>query len=132
MVNQQRKILYKTRCKAGCNHDYKIYKANHPATPKDVENVFDLGFLGVEKDFPEQVSSLFCKRKKKKGKRLSVEEKEYNRGHASARVVIEHAICKIKKYRIMSDVFRNRLKRYNGISDIVMGLVNYKVVTSDG
>ncbi len=26
--------------------------------PKDVVNVFDLGYLGVEKDYPEQLSSL--------------------------------------------------------------------------
>ena len=28
-------------------------KKNHPVTPKDVVNVVDLGYLGVEKDFPE-------------------------------------------------------------------------------
>ncbi len=126
MVNQQGKILYKTRCKAGRNHDYRIYKANHPLTPKDVENVFDLGFLGVEKDFSEQKSSLPFKRKR--NKQLSEGEKEYNRIHAKARVVAEHTICRIKKFRIMADIFRNRLKRYNRISDIVMGLVNYKIV----
>lgn len=97
-------------------------------TPKDVENVFDLGFLGVEKDFPEQTSSLFCKRKKKRNKPMAVGEKEYKRIHDRARVLIEHAICKIKKFRIMSDIFRNRLKRYNHISDIVLGLVNYKIM----
>ena len=129
MVNQQGKILYKTRCKAGRNHDYRIYKTNMPMTPKDEDNVFDLGFLGVE-DFPEQRSSLFCKRKKKRSKPLSVAEKEYNRIHARARVVVEHTICRIKKFRIMSEIFRNRLKKYNHISDIVMGLVNYRVMAT--
>jgi hypothetical protein len=126
MVNQQGKILYKTRCRAGRNHDYRIYKSNRPVIPKEVENVFDLGFIGVEKDFPEQASSLPFK--SKRNKPLPVEEKEYNRIHARTRVVAEHAICRIKKYRIMSDVFRNRLKRYNSISEIVTGLVNYKIV----
>ena len=128
MVNQQGKILYKTRCKTGRNHDYRIYKTNRPKTPKDVENAFDLGFLGVEKDFPEQISSLPFK--SKRSKPLPVEEKEYNRIHARARVVVEHVICRIKKFRIMSDVFRNRLKRYNRISDIVTGLVNYRVMAT--
>ena len=33
---------------------YSIYKKNHPVTPsKQVVNVIDLGYLGVEKDFPE-------------------------------------------------------------------------------
>ena len=32
--------------------------------PKDVMSMFDLGFLGVEKDFPEQKSSLHIKKEK--------------------------------------------------------------------
>ena len=35
-------------------NDYDIYKYNRPVTPKQVVSVFDLGYLGVEKDFPEQ------------------------------------------------------------------------------
>ncbi len=31
-----------------------IYKNNHPAIPKEVVNVVDLGYLGIETDFPEQ------------------------------------------------------------------------------
>ena len=42
-------------------------------------------------------------------------------------MVIEHTICRMKKYRIMSDVFRNSLRKHNGISDIVSGLVNYRI-----
>jgi hypothetical protein len=43
--------------------------------------------------------------------------------------VIEHTICRLKKYRIMSDTFRNRLRKYNRISDIVTGLVNYRMMS---
>jgi hypothetical protein len=32
--------------------------------PKDVVNVYDLGYLGVEKDFPKQLSALPYKKKK--------------------------------------------------------------------
>ena len=34
-----------------------IYKENHPLIPKQVVDVVDLGYLGIEKDFPEQLSS---------------------------------------------------------------------------
>jgi hypothetical protein len=58
MVNNDELILYKTKHKqVGRRHDYKIYKKNHPVTPKDVEIILDLGFLRVEKDYPEQISS---------------------------------------------------------------------------
>ncbi len=45
-------------------------------------------------------------------------------------MVIEHAICRIKKYRIMNDVFRNKLRKYDRISDIVSGRVNYRMMKS--
>ena len=48
--------------------------------------------------------------------------------HAKKRIVIEHTICQLKKYRIKSDIFRNKLRKYNRISDIVAGLVNYKIL----
>ncbi len=31
---------------------------NRPATPEDVVNIFDLGFMGVKKDHPNQTSKL--------------------------------------------------------------------------
>src|SRR6476660_1153080 len=39
-------------------HDYDIYKEYHPLTLKQVVNVVDLGYLGIEKDFPQQLSSI--------------------------------------------------------------------------
>ena len=114
------------RYKKGRRHDYDVYKENHPITPKDVLNVFDLGYLGVEKDFPEQMSSIPIR--KKRNRDLSHEEKEYNKNHSKERIVIEHTICRVKKYRIMSDIFRNKLRKYNKVSDIVAGLVNYRII----
>ena len=59
------------------------------------------------------------------------EEKEYNLQHAKKRTVIEHTICRLKKYRILSDIFRNKLRKHNKVSDIVSGLVNYKIINQN-
>jgi hypothetical protein len=127
MTNNHGIIIYKSNHKNGRRHDYDIYKENHPVTPKEVVNVFDLGYLGVGKDYPEQLSSL--PNRKKRNMDPSEEEKEYNVIHAKKRIVIEHTICRLKKFRILADVFRNRLKRkYNKVSDIVSGLVNYRII----
>ena len=126
LVNNRGFIIHKTRYKKGRRHDYDSYKENHPVTPKEVLNVFDLGYLGVEMDFPEQLSALPCR--KKRNQDLSQEEKEYNKIHSKMRIVIEHTICRLKKFRIMNDTFRNRLRKYNRISDIVAGLVNYRIM----
>ena len=104
-----------------------IYKKNHPVIPKQVVNVVDLGYLGVEKDFPEQLSALPYKKKRNQQSYLQ-EEKEYNKFHSKKRIVIEHTICRLKKYRIIADVFRNKLKKHNKVSDIVSGLINYRIM----
>lgn len=126
MVNNRGIIIHKTKHKRGKRHDYDIYKKSHPAAPKQVVRVFDLGYLGVEKDYPKQLSSL--PNKKKRNTELSQVEKECNTSLSRKRIVIEHTICRMKKYRIMADMFRNRLRKYNRISDIVSGLVNYRVM----
>ncbi len=128
MINNHGTILHKTGHKRGHRHDYDIYKTNHPVTPEDVTNTYDLGYLGVENDFPEQISKLPIRKKRKY--ELNPTEKEYNKNHSRKRIVIEHTIiCRIKNYRIMNDIFRNRLRRnYNRVSDIVSGLVNYRIM----
>ena len=105
---------------------YSIYKKNHPVIPKEVVNVVDLGYLGIETDFPKQLSALPYK--KKRNQELSQEEKEYNTIHSKKRIIVEHIISRLKKYRILADVFRNKLRKYNKVSDIVAGLVNYRIM----
>ena len=90
--------------------------------------MFDLGYLGVERDYPEQLSSLPYK--KKKDQELSAEEKQCNKSHSRKRIVIEHTICRMKKHRIMGDIFRNRLRNYDRVSEIVSGMVNYRTLSS--
>ena len=79
--------------------------------------MFDLGYLGIKKDFPDQLSSLPNRKKRSMG--LSQEEINFNQEHAKKRIVIEHTMCRIKKYRIMNDVFRNKLRKYDKVTDIV-------------
>ena len=74
MVNNYGIIIHKTKHKKGHRHDYNTYEKNHPVTPKQVVSVFDLGYLGVEKYYPGQLTSL--PNKKNKDQELSAEEKK--------------------------------------------------------
>jgi hypothetical protein len=131
MVNNQGLILHKTRHEKGKKHDYDVYKHSHPVTPSQVESVVvDLGYLGIQKDFPT-VKSVLPYRKKRKSE-LSMEERRYNKKHAKLRIVVEHTICRIKKFGIIGSKFRNRLRRYDVISNIVSGLINFRIMRSNG
>ena len=125
MVNSDGTILHKTGHDRGRIHDYEIYKDKHPVTPLQVENILDLGYLGVKNDFPTVKYVLSFR---KKGKVNSDEEKKYNRKHSKVRVIVEHTISRIKKFGIMGTKFRNKLGRYDRVSDIVSGLVNFRII----
>ena len=123
-INLDGIIIHKSTHSPGSHHDYKIYKSKHPILPEELLNFYDLGYLGVEKDFPKQISVIPYK--KKKGVELTISQKEWNKAQARIRIKVEHVIAQIKKFRINSDIFRNRLCRYDIISEIVCGLVNFK------
>jgi hypothetical protein len=88
--------------------------------------VFDLGYFGVQNDFPTVKSVLPVR--KKKNVVLSGEERTYNRKHSQLRMIVKHTICRIKKFGIMSGKFRNRLRKYDDISDIVSALLNFRIM----
>ncbi len=86
--------------------------------------------LGIQKDFPDQISIMPYK--KKKDRELSTSQKEWNRSQSKIRIKVEHVIAQIKKFRISSDVFRNKLCRYDRTSEIaVCGIVNFKIRWKD-
>ena len=128
MVNKKGNILYKSKYKKGKQHDYSVYKDERPITPSQVENYYDLGYYGIKKDFPDLKTVLPIK--KKRNTELTKKEKRYNKKHSRQRVIVEHTICRIKKFGIMASRYRNRLKRYDRMSDIVSGLVNYRIIHS--
>ena len=66
--------------------------------------------------------------KRKPGKKLSPKEKEYNKTQSKIRAYVEDAIRRVKTFRIMGDVYRNLLKKYDRINDITCGLVNQRLL----
>ena len=124
-INLNGEIIHKSTHCPGSYHDYKIYKSKHPTLSEELLIFYDLGYLGVEKDFPDQISIIPYK--KKKGEELNDSQKEWNKAQSKIRIKVEHIIAQIKKFRINSDTFRNRLCRYDVISEIVCGLVNFKI-----
>jgi hypothetical protein len=133
-VNKQGLIVHKTRHVSGSLHDYRLYKHSHPVLPPEIEVDLDLGYQGILEDFPKFFCVLPFKRKSpgrgKKGVKaelLSEDQKLFNRFLASARVVVEHSNSRVKKFRVFGEEFRNRLKYYDVMSDLVCGFVNFRI-----
>lgn len=130
MANKKGLVIHMSRHFRGRGHDYDIYKKCHPSVPPDVELNGDLGYEGIKNDFP-YVKSRIPRKKPREGE-LSAEDREYNRALSKNRVVVEHAIARMKKFGIMGGKFRNRLARYDSMTAIVSGLANFRVMLKDG
>jgi hypothetical protein len=83
--NKEGTILHKSNHhhKKGRQHDYTVYKDEHPITPPQVKNYFDLGYHGIENDFPDLKAILPLK--KKRNIELTKKEKRYNKRHRRQR-----------------------------------------------
>ena len=140
-VNANGLIVHNTRHSPGRVHDVKVYRMKHPTFPSGlpsrdgsdgkgekamVRAYVDRGYPGAQKMY-EGVEVLAPIRKKP-GKKLTDAEKASNKAHSRIRVYVEHAIRKVKTWRIMGDRYRNPLKKYDRINDVVCGLVNQRLL----
>jgi len=124
--DQHKKIIAVTKTREGKAHDYQTFKDEGigPAIPQGMPVFVDNGFQGIQSDFP--LLNTFMPKRKPKGKCLSEGEKRRNTRISKKRILIEHVIGGIKRFRCVADIYRN-MKR--GFEDSVMmaaaGLWNY-------
>lgn len=86
----------------------------------------DLGFQGFEKLYP--CKQLYLPHKKPRKQTLAEEQKTENTQQASQRIVIEHSIGGLKRYRFLSDRLRAREPQlYDSILGICAGLWNFSL-----
>jgi hypothetical protein len=105
MCDNKKRILLVSPTKSGRRHDKRLADKNAiiQTIPKDVDVVVDTGFQGA------QHPKLLIPKKGSKRNPLTPDEKESNQIISSCRVVVEHAIAGLKRFRVISDKFRNRI-----------------------
>jgi len=83
----------------------------------------DTGYVGIKR---LHANSLLPKKKTKK-KPLTAEDKALNRKISSERVGNEHAIGFIKRFKILSERYRNRRKRFGLRFNLIAGICNFEL-----
>jgi hypothetical protein len=66
-------------------------------------------------------------KKKSKNHPLTAEDKKQNREISRQRVVNENVIGSIKRFKIVSDKYRNRRKRFRLRFNLIAGIHNYEL-----
>ena len=106
----------------GRTHDFKIYKKSKNRVHPDTKIQGDSGFQGIQK---MHANSELPKKRSKKNP-LTKEDKERNREISSERVIVENVFAFIKKFKIVSQRYRNRRKRFGLRFNLICGIFNYE------
>lgn len=128
-ISRTGKILSVGNVYPGHWHDYTIFKREDVFRflPPWVRLWLDRGYDGVKKDFPSFAHTIFQPVKRRRNKRvLTRKERQYNRQVNTIRVTVEHAISRLKKYQIMTGIYRNRRYAYAQDMRNIAALVNYR------
>ena len=119
MDKKSRKVIC-TNFSNGKKHDFKVFKESRVRWTKEIKALTDSGYTGIQKI----QSTTRLPKKKPKGRSLTKEEKEENRSIAIERVLNENVIGCLKRFKILSDRYRNRRKRFGLRFNLIAGIYN--------
>jgi hypothetical protein len=125
--SKDKEILYLSSAYFGKYHDFAILKKEFPPETDWFEKQhihIDLGFQGFEKEY--KCNKVFIPKKKGKGQELGEEDKAANKEKSQIRIVVEHSIGGLKRFRGLSERVRSRdWSGYNEVARVCAGLSNY-------
>ena len=104
--------------------DIKLLKKSRlmKRLPKGVGGIGDLGYVGIGDLHP--TGSGAAPRRKPRGKERPPEDRKYNRAFRRRRIVVEHAIGRLRRFRAVAHVNRHRRQGHAMRVRAIAGLVN--------
>jgi transposase len=129
MVNEMKtgKILSSAFC-SGRRHDFQLFKESGAKLPPNARLLADAGYQGVTGIHPNSQTPF----KKTKLHPLDKEQKQCNRILSRKRIVIEHIFRKLKVFRILSERYRNRRKRFALRFNLIAAVYNMELAIAYG
>lgn len=128
-VDEGKRVLVLTQAREGKVHDKRLLDEVEmvEGIPDEIVIAVDLGFLGLQKEY----ENIDIPHKKPRGGSLSEEQKQENRERSRRRVRCENAFAGVKRYKIVSDVYRNRVRDFDDRSMLTAtGLWNFYLMAA--
>jgi len=103
--------------------DFSLFKRSKISLRKDIICLADKGYQGIQKIHSKSQTPT----KKPKGKELTKEQKQNNTELASKRIIIEHVNRSLKIFRILSERYRNRHRRFGLRFNLIAAIYNFEL-----
>ena len=127
-VNRRGRILRVSRSVPGRVHDHALFKREGTARqfPPATRHALDRGYDGALADHPGYALSTPVKRRRNH-RVLTRAERRFNRLHARGRIIVEHVLSRMKKYQVLTQVYRHRIADYHQRFRNIAALVNFRL-----
>ena len=124
VVNKYDKTIICTAFSNGKCHDFRLFKESKVFINKNIKLLADTGFQGItyihgNSQTPEKNS---------KNSPLTKTQKLNNRKISILRIYVEHSISFIKRFKILSERYRNRRKRFSLRFNLISSFCNYDLL----
>lgn len=122
MDKASKKVIF-TEFSNGKKHDFQLFKDSKAKIHPEIKVLADSGYQGLTKLHAMAKTPI----KKSKNKPLTKIDKESNRQLAKDRILNENVIGILKRFKILSDRYRNRRKRFALRFNLISGIYNWEV-----
>jgi hypothetical protein len=123
VVNAKGLKVLATSFSEGKMHDFKLFEKSRLPLKNNIPVNVDTGYLGISKWY----NNVSMPKKKSKLHPLTKAQKKRNKALASERIFVEHVIGKLKRFKIISDRYRNRRKRFGLRFNLIAGIYNFEL-----
>ncbi|OPZ22786.1 MAG: Transposase DDE domain protein [bacterium ADurb.BinA186] len=107
----------------GKRHDFRLFKESKTQIHPVIGVVTDTGYQGLQKI---HAKTQMPKKKSKKNP-LTKEDKRNHQQLSRERVLNENVIGSLKRFKILSDRYRNRRKRFTLRFNLIAGIYNLEL-----
>lgn len=123
VIDKKARRVICTRQTKGKTHDFELFKQSRLRLSEQTKCLGDAGYQGLEKEHENSQTPI----KKPKGGELSKEQRQANRELAKKRIVVENVIRYLKIFRIVTERYRNRRRRFGLRFNLIAGLYNFEL-----
>lgn len=122
-MNKKSQQIICTAFTNGKRHDFRLFKESKTRIHPAIGVVTDTGYQGLQKI---HAKTQMPKKRSKKNP-LTKEDKKNNQQLSRERVLNENVIGSLKRFKILSDRYRNRRKRFALRFNLIAGIYNLEL-----
>ena len=126
IINRENKAIIATAFGPGRMHDFRLFKQSDIKLAENTVCLADKGYQGITAIHPNSKTPA----KKSKKHALTAEQRKANRALARERIYAEHVIGRLKVFRILSERYRNRRKRFRLRFNLIAAIYNLELAST--